>query len=193
VYDDSLYTDQSEIRVEGVNGQKQVTEYTIFLNGEESSTERGEEEILVEPVGQVTAIGTKPGKSTDSKGTYIWPARGIITSDFGYRNYYIGSSYHKGIDILGEEGQNILAADGGEVVCAEYVSGYGNFIQIQHDNGEMTCYGHLSGFAVSVGDRVYQGQLIGYMGETGSAGAVHLHFELRQDGKQVDPMPYLPE
>ena len=190
--DGELYENEQEIRTEGQNGSKEVTEYTVRLNGTVTSTER-REEILAEPVNELIAVGTKPGRRTDSTGSYQWPAYGEITSYFGYRDYYIGSSNHKGIDIVGDYGQEIYASDGGEVICAEYVTGYGNLIQICHDNGDWTCYAHLSDYAVSVGESVYQGQVIGYMGQTGDAGAVHVHFEIRKGGEKVDPMAYLSE
>ena len=81
---------------------------------------------------------------------------------------------------------------GGEVIYAGWMNGYGNFIQIRHDDGAVTCYAHLSDLAVSVGERVWQGQVIGYMGDTGTASAIHLHFEVYVDGTRVDPLTWLP-
>ena len=78
------------------------------------------------------------------------------------------------------------------MIFAGWMSGYGNFIKIQHDNGEISCYGHCCELLVSEGDRVYQGQVIAHMGSTGTATAVHVHFEIRVENVQVDPLPYLP-
>jgi murein DD-endopeptidase MepM/ murein hydrolase activator NlpD len=144
-----------------------------------------------QPVAEVVANGTAPRPLTASYGTYIWPAEGIITSNFGYRTGF-GSSNHQGIDIAGDYGQTILAADGGEVIMSDWYSGYGYLIQIKHDNGYITYYGHCSELLVAEGERVYQGQEIALMGATGQASGVHLHFEVRQNAEPIDPLTVLP-
>lgn len=124
-------------------------------------------------------------------GQYAWPTQGVITSPFGYRPNLYGN-WHTGIDIANGSGTPIYAADTGTVTVATYVAqGYGNYIAIYHGNGQETRYGHLSGFAVSPGQTVTRGQLIGYMGSTGWSTGPHLHFEIRLNGVAVDPMPYL--
>jgi murein DD-endopeptidase MepM/ murein hydrolase activator NlpD len=99
---------------------------------------------------------------------------------------------HTGIDIDGYSGQPIVAAKDGVVVLAEYYSGYGNAVVIDHGGGYATPYGHMSRFAVRNGQSVEQGEIIGYVGCTGSCTGDHLHFEVRINGDPVDPMPYLP-
>ncbi|MGH2820194.1 MAG: murein hydrolase activator EnvC family protein [Actinomycetota bacterium] len=124
---------------------------------------------------------------TSSAG-FIWPLNGGITSGYGYR----WGGMHTGIDIDGVGGQPIVAARSGRVIMAGAYSGYGNAVIIDHGSGLSTLYGHMSGFATSSGAGVSQGQVIGYVGCTGSCTGDHLHFEVRVNGNPVDPMGYLP-
>jgi murein DD-endopeptidase MepM/ murein hydrolase activator NlpD len=128
---------------------------------------------------------------TASTGSYIWPAHGNLSSRFGRRNTSIGSTNHLGIDISGQSGDPIYAADGGEVIFSGWSRTYGNVIRVLHDNGDITLYSHCSRLLVSVGERVWQGQQIARMGRTGTASGVHLHFELIRDGVNIDPLPHL--
>ncbi len=119
---------------------------------------------------------------------FIWPLNGGITSGYGPR----WGSMHTGIDIDGVSGQPIVASKSGRVIMAGSYSGYGNAVIIDHGSGISTLYGHMSGFATSSGAGVGQGQVIGYVGCTGSCTGDHLHFEVRVNGGPVDPMGYLP-
>ncbi|MBM3708020.1 MAG: hypothetical protein FJW69_06745 [Actinobacteria bacterium] len=129
--------------------------------------------------------GTAPGK-------LAIPARGVLTSGFGNRiSPFTGIvRFHGGIDIGANPGAPVIAAAGGEVIQAEYMGGYGYTILIYHGGGFTTVYGHLSGFAVSKGQKVKQGQVIGYVGSTGFTTGPHLHFEVRINGIQKNPMNY---
>ena len=129
--------------------------------------------------------------TTESAGSYSWPANGTLFSRFGSRDAELGSTYHKGIDISGDSGDPIYAADGGEVIVSERSGSFGYMIQIRHDNGQVTLYAHSSELLVGVGDRVAQGQQIALMGRTGLASGVHLHFEILIGGENVDPLKYL--
>lgn len=126
-------------------------------------------------------------RGTSAEG-YIWPVNGGVTSPYGPR----WGRMHTGIDIDGYTGQPIVASKDGVVVLAEYYSGYGNAVVIDHGGGYATLYGHMSRFAVRNGESVEQGEIIGYVGCTGSCTGDHLHFEVRVNGDPVDPMPYLP-
>src|SRR5829696_1629342 len=119
--------------------------------------------------------------------TISTPVRGTVTSDFGPR----WGRNHDGIDIAAPTGTAIRAAACGTVSLAGTQSGYGNMICITHTSRFSTCYAHLSRFAVSGGQQVQQGQLIGYVGCTGSCTGPHLHFETRVDGQARDPRTYL--
>ena len=82
------------------------------------------------------------------------------------------------------------ASDGGTVILASVNGGYGNCIMIDHGNGYQTLYGHLSGYAVSYGQSVSKGDVIGYVGATGVVTGPHLHFEIWSGGGRIDPEPY---
>ena len=124
---------------------------------------------------------------TSSQG-FIWPINGSVTSGFGYR----WGRQHTGIDIDGYTGQPIVASKEGTVVLASYYYGYGLTVIIDHGGGYATLYAHLSRTAVSNGESVEQGDIVGYVGCTGSCTGDHLHFEVRVNGSPQDPMRYLP-
>jgi murein DD-endopeptidase MepM/ murein hydrolase activator NlpD len=117
---------------------------------------------------------------------------GEMTSGFGLRFHPIlgYNRPHTGVDWGAPIGTPILAAGSGTVLTAERNSSYGNHIEIQHANGYVTTYSHMSGFARGIvsGTRVHQGQVIGYLGQTGLATGPHLHYEVIVNGHFVDPM-----
>jgi murein DD-endopeptidase MepM/ murein hydrolase activator NlpD len=121
-------------------------------------------------------------------GSYVfrWPITGQITSNFGWRHGRV----HKGIDIwnAAKSHAEIHAALGGIVVRAGYAGSYGNLVVIDHGGGWVTYYAHLSRITVSKGERVATGQQLGYMGQTGRATGYHLHFEVRKNGKAINPL-----
>ena len=123
-----------------------------------------------------------------------WPADGDKTSGFGPRVHPIFGSVrqHNGIDLDGDTGDRVRAARSGEVILAGEKGGFGNTIVIYHGLGYSTLYAHLSRIEVSVGQNVASGDRIGAIGSTGWSTGPHLHFELRIDGRAVDPTPYLP-
>ena len=123
-----------------------------------------------------------------------WPADGEKTSGFGPRVHPIFGSVrqHNGIDLDGDTGDRVRAARSGEVILAGERGGFGNTIVIYHGLGYSTLYGHLSRIEVSEGQNVESGDRIGAIGSTGWSTGPHLHFELRIDGRAVDPTPYLP-
>ncbi|HXY85603.1 MAG TPA: peptidoglycan DD-metalloendopeptidase family protein [Gaiellaceae bacterium] len=131
------------------------------------------------------ASGESP--STPSASGLIWPVIGPVVSPFGMR----WGRLHAGIDIAVPTGTPIHAAAAGIVVIAGWVTGYGNYTCINHGGGLATCYAHQESFAVSVGEHVDQGQVIGYSDCTGHCFGPHLHFEVRIDGTPVDPLGYL--
>lgn len=131
------------------------------------------------------------GGSVTGSGSWAWPCPGCsyITSRFGNRFHPIFGEwrYHSGLDIGAGYGSAVVASDGGTVIMADVNGGYGNCVMINHGNGYYTLYGHLSGYAVSQGDAVGQGQVIGYVGDTGWATGPHLHFEIRSGSTKLDP------
>lgn len=121
------------------------------------------------------------------------PVVAPITSDFGWRIHPIYGTrrLHAGTDFGVDEGTPVHAADGGVVVEAGWVSGYGYTVIIDHGNGMSTLYAHNSDIAVSPGQTVSKGQVVSYSGNTGGSTGPHLHFEVRINGEPTDPMGYL--
>ena len=129
-----------------------------------------------------------------STGTMTWPAEGEITSPFGWRVHPIFGTQrlHTGIDIGADYGDAIRAADGGVVIHADWMGGYGNAVIIDHGNGISTLYAHNSQLLVDEGQSVAKGQSVARCGSTGYSTGPHLHFEVRQNGSPVNPLNYLP-
>ena len=117
---------------------------------------------------------------------------GRISSYFGRRRHpiYKDIRVHWGIDYPAPKGSHIYAAGDGVVQVAQYRSGYGNYVKIRHNSEYSTAYGHMNGFAKGIkpGTRVKQGQIIGYVGSTGRSTGPHLHYEVIQNGKRVNPL-----
>jgi murein DD-endopeptidase MepM/ murein hydrolase activator NlpD len=192
--DDTIYEGDEAVVTPGQMGEETIAVYSIYHNGILQNTFEGEPQQTQAPVAEVIAQGTLERPVTASTGTYIWPTDAVITSYFGVRDIPVGSSNHAGIDLAGDANQPIYAADGGVVIFAGEYGGYGNLVQIQHDNGEITYYGHCNTLIVKEGDAVYQGQLIALMGSTGVSTGDHCHFEIRTDADTpVDPLLYFPE
>ena len=131
--------------------------------------------------------GMSAGPIRPGSGQLIWPINGPLTSPFGQR----WGRLHAGVDISAPEGTPIRAAASGRVVLAGWQGGYGNYTCIQHSGSMSTCYGHQSRLGTSQGASVRQGQVMGYVGNTGHSFGAHLHFEVRIGGSPVNPMGYL--
>lgn len=137
--------------------------------------------------------GYNPPASVSGQG-FIWPcaAGGYTSRDFGSFDPQWDVIPHLGKDIAGiPYGSAILASKAGRVIYAGSQGSYGNLVVIDHGNGISTAYAHNSSLAVSVGQTVSQGQTIAYAGSTGNSSGVHCHFEVRVNGKAVDPRNYL--
>jgi murein DD-endopeptidase MepM/ murein hydrolase activator NlpD len=120
-------------------------------------------------------------------------ARGAMSSPFGLRRdpFTRGRAMHNGIDFRGGHGQGILATGPGRVRFAGWKGGYGRTIEIDHGAGVVTRYAHLSGIDVREGQNVFRGDRIGRMGSSGRSTATHLHYEVRINGRAVNPRPLL--
>lgn len=126
----------------------------------------------------------------------LWPVDPVnkrISSPYGKRIVFGEKDFHQGIDIVGPSsgdiaGDKIYAADDGTVITSKYNSSYGNYVIIDHGGKIATCYAHMSSRAVSAGAKVKRGQVIGYVGKTGSSTGYHLHFEVRVNGEKTDPL-----
>ncbi|WP_426453648.1 LysM peptidoglycan-binding domain-containing M23 family metallopeptidase [Paenibacillus sp. S-38] len=177
-----------EVRVasQGKPGLKQVTYRTVTLNGTEAEVRPLGETVLADPVPSVVVRGTKkvPGQGSGSFASPVLEAK--VTSVFGRR----WGRAHNGTDLISDR-REILASDGGKVSFSGWKSGYGNTIVIDHGNGYETLYGHLSRISVKKGEGVEKGEKIGVMGSSGQSTGVHLHFEIRRNGKQLNPLQYI--
>jgi murein DD-endopeptidase MepM/ murein hydrolase activator NlpD len=135
-----------------------------------------------------------PGKGYGSAtGKMMWPASGRIVSGFGYRRHPLwgGWHLHTGIDIGASYGEPVKAADGGEVIYSGWWDGYGKAVVIDHGHGTSTVYGHMSRIYAQTGQRLDKGQVIGLVGSTGFSTGPHLHFEVRRNGKPMNPIGFL--
>jgi lipoprotein NlpD len=136
----------------------------------------------------VTPATPKPVLTAQRSATgWVWPSQGALIGRFSSNG-----SLNKGIDIAGELGQPVSAASDGSVVYAgSGLRGYGELVIIKHNDTYVSAYGHNRRLLVQEGQRVKAGQTIAEMGSTG-ADRVKLHFEIRRQGKPVDPLQYLP-
>jgi murein DD-endopeptidase MepM/ murein hydrolase activator NlpD len=163
-----------------------------------SASEEAELESLIqarerEIEAQRRAAGIAGTQSEGGPGAFAWPVTGTITSPFGWRSNPFGGSpeFHQGLDIAAPTGTTVTAAAAGTVIMAQWYGGYGNYILIDHGGSYSTGYGHLSAIFVATGQSVQRGQAIGAVGSTGQSTGPHLHFEVRINGKPVDPAPRL--
>ena len=188
VPNDNWYTTQQVTLQEPSAGRRKVVAVTTYKNGTEESREILKEEIYAEAVPKIVERGTKIPP------TYVKPiSGGRVTSGFGARSAPTkgASTYHQGVDWGVATGTPVYASNGGTVVSAGWMSGYGYAIYINHADGRQTRYGHLSKVLVSVGQTVSQGQKIALSGNSGRSTGPHLHFEIRINGTAVNPLKYL--
>lgn len=148
------------------------------------------------PAGQPAMPLRGPGleQSFQPQGSgFIWPAAGPITSPFGPRKDPLGAGYdfHPGMDIGAPEGAPIRAAAAGRVIQVGEDGGYGNVVVIDHGNGLTSRYGHCSQTFATVGEVVQAGDQIAAVGSTGHSTGPHLHFEVREGDRPVDPSAFL--
>lgn len=156
---------------------------------EEEEASRELERIIKEIQNKARKDGFTPGW----RGDLIWPLKGRISSKYGWRTHPIFKTrkFHSGIDIAVPTGTKVKAAADGIVILIGWVTGYGKTVVIDHGDGYSTLYGHNSELSVTIGTIVFQGDLICLSGNTGNSTGPHLHFEVRRDGKPIDPMPLL--
>jgi murein DD-endopeptidase MepM/ murein hydrolase activator NlpD len=139
------------------------------------------------------AASVSRGNPTPGNHRFTWPVDGSIASGFGPRTHpiYGGSRVHTGVDISASQGTPIKAAGDGVVRMAGVNGGYGNWTLIDNGDGLATGYGHQSRIAVSIGEHVSTGEVIGYVGSTGASTGPHLHWEVRVNGNPVNPLGWV--
>lgn len=179
---------------EGIAGQVTITEEVTCINESEVSRETVATETKSEPVEEIITVGTGEFSLNAETAFLTQPLEGAyLSSPYGGR----WGRNHNGVDLClrgGTLGAEIVSAYAGTVITAEYSgSGYGNHVEIDHGNGYTTMYAHMESLSVSAGDIITAGTLVGHGGSTGNSTGPHLHFELRENGNAVDPLPYLPD
>ena len=185
--DSSMYDNEKKVKVKGEPGESKVIADEIKHNGILIEKNIVKEEVIKEPTTEVVIKGTKPLPKTAATGSFLMPTRGRISSRYGMRN----GRMHRGLDIAARTGTNITAADGGRVVFAGYKGTYGYMVEIDHENGYRTRYAHASKLLVSAGERVYKGQAIAKVGNTGRSTGPHLHLEVLKNGVHQNPASYV--
>jgi murein DD-endopeptidase MepM/ murein hydrolase activator NlpD len=194
VKDSKLASGQMKVKQAGRNGEKEVVYRFRTRDGVKIGQEKLGGKVTKEPVTKIVAAGSRVmlasrGGSSDGgggggTGSLRWPTSASRISQ-GYRGG------HRAIDIDGNSGDPVVAADGGTVTFAGWSGGYGYCVLINHGNGMTTRYAHCSKLSVSKGDKVSKGEVIGRVGSTGRSTGSHLHFEVIVNGTPRNPLNYL--
>ncbi|WP_077369265.1 M23 family metallopeptidase [Anaerosalibacter sp. Marseille-P3206] len=183
----SMYKNEKKVKVKGVKGKSNILAKVTKHNGVEVERKIIKEEIVSKPVDELIVKGTKKLPLTAATGAFILPTRGSLSSRYGMRR----GRMHKGIDLAARIGTPINAADGGTVTFAGYRGAYGYLVEVNHGNGFVTRYGHCSKIYVKKGTKVYKGQKIAAVGNTGRSTGPHLHFEVLKNGVHQNPSKYV--
>lgn len=182
---------------EGKNGLEEIVSEVTYIDGYETERTVISKTTLQEPVTAKIVVGSLTSSQYNSSGSgaastesnvggYIWPVNG------GYISCPIwGYSGHTGTDIAAPAGTTIWASKGGTVAYAGWSNGYGYNVLINHGDGTKTRYAHCSSLAVYTGQQVSQGQVVGYVGQTGWASGNHCHFEIISNGTFLDARNYI--
>jgi len=189
---DQEYKTYWKVTEAGEEGLSKVKATFVEENGKINPTRTTvlESTVIKEPKSQVALQGTLQVPPKKALGTFMNPVYGVtISSRFGQRD----RDFHYGIDIPKSIGTAVYASDGGVIAEIEYnqYASTGMMIRINHENGYQTKYLHLSAINVKQGERVYQGQRIGSVGNTGISTGPHLHFEVYKNGSPIDPTSIL--
>jgi len=133
------------------------------------------------------------GKGTGAKGSPAWPLQATVSSAFGWRKDPLNNEkrFHYGVDLAANQGSTVRASLAGRVVVSDYQEGYGNMVILDHGQGYTTLYAHNEENLVNQGDWVRQGGPLAKVGSTGRSTGPHLHFEVRKNGKHMDPIAFL--
>ena len=188
------YIGYSKVTTKGENGISRKTESVERVNGEEISRTELSNEVIKEPVTEVTTVGTAKTKastaqrSTEKSAGFICPLK---KGSFTISAYYGDGRGHKGMDLAANKGTPIYAVADGKVTFSGYDKNYGYSVVISHGNGLSTRYAHASKLCVENGQTVSQGDVIANVGSTGYSTGNHLHFEVMVNGTRVNPISYI--
>jgi murein DD-endopeptidase MepM/ murein hydrolase activator NlpD len=150
--------------------------------------------VIVEKADKTEVSTAVNNPTTPSLAGFQWPVNARVTSEFGYRTHpvYRTRRLHAGMDIGAPRGTPIASSNDGVVIFAGRQGGYGNTVIVDHGGGVTTLYAHQTSFNTSVGQLVSRGDIVGFVGATGTATGNHLHFEVRVSGSPTNPRKYLP-
>lgn len=196
----SLYVGDKKTVTKGENGVERITELVTYIDGVKVESKEVSRTTIKEAVSEKIQVGTKKQTSSSSssglsKGKLRWPTIGAnqVSSPYGRRDF--GDGWHGGIDIVrpgGSSGCTVVAAEAGVVTFAGWYGSGGYTVIIDHGKGLTTMYNHMQNtLKVKAGQRVSRGQPIGNIGATGYVTGAHLHFEVKVNGKNVNPALYL--
>ncbi len=198
-----LYTQTGDLRDELFDKEKQkevmITSLSKMEHDLQEVTEEQEKEVITLAKQEAELIRKKSKYELTYRGGKLeWPLPGHyeISSPFGYRTHPVSgekNKLHTGIDIPAAKGTNIIAAEDGVVIVAQWTNGYGNTVIIDHGSNTWTLYGHIrsGGIKVKSGEKVSRGTKIAEVGSTGRSTGNHLHFEVRVNEQAINPMGYL--
>lgn len=185
-YDSSAIIGDDKVIQQGQAGMDRVSQNVKQVNGEIVYVDPKGKQVLKSPVNKIVVKGSKYVPSVGSLTNWGWPTDSgwTMSSGYGYRSMWGRRELHTGLDISGTGyGSRIYATNNGKVMIAEYHYSYGNYVVINHNNGYMTVYAHMSRIAARVGQTVSKGQVIGYIGCTGSCTGPHVHYEVWKGAK----------
>ena len=186
---DEYYKGDSILEQDGRDGLQVFEGKITKVSGVETDRDATKEpEILRKKKDKIILVGTAERPKTAATGTFIMPINNyVVTSEMGSR----WGRMHEGMDFGAPTGTPIYASDGGKIIKANYWSGHGLCVEVDHGNGVITRYSHCSAVHVSIGDLVYQGQHIADVGNTGHSFGSHLHFEVRINDVPQNPRNYV--
>lgn len=190
--DPTMYLGEQRIIQEGQTGEDQVLARVVKRCGVTIASTDLNTVTLTESVPVIVGTGTQPIPELPDGCLFLWPVRGTISSDYGYRFIFGETNFHQGIDIPAPTGTAINAAADGVVAFAGERGTYGNLVILTHPGGFQTYYAHCSQLLVKAGDTVSLGQPVAAVGSTGRSTGPHVHFEVRYQNSPMDPLLYLP-
>ncbi|MDR1482498.1 MAG: LysM peptidoglycan-binding domain-containing M23 family metallopeptidase [Synergistaceae bacterium] len=184
---------QYGIFMEAIISANEIKKGATLTQGKEIFLPGAKVSISSETGGTKSAAARNAKEKVVARRGFGWPVVGKISSSYGWRRDPVrgGRDFHTGLDIRAPRGRPIVAAAAGRVVHSGWMGGYGRTIVISHPGGTTTLYGHSSKLLVGVGANVKRGQRIALVGSTGRSTGNHLHFEVRQKGRPMNPLKFI--
>jgi len=179
-------------QVLGIGGPDELGLQNLTTMGEKKQEEALKE--MHQELSQLKGAASRQETSLQYASTpSVWPVRGWVTSPFGNRNSPFSGilKFHEGMDIAAQTGTPIVSPADGVIIKAGFGTGYGHMVEISHGYGIRTLFAHNSRLNVKAGQRIKRGDVIAYVGDSGSSTGPHLHYEVRVNGLPVNPVRYL--